>query len=586
MGCGASHPTHPQPSDVSPSPLANAASSSSFTQPHTHTDPHDTQRPSTIPATTLQQEQARQDKERSTSTRSNDAAQRPPVRTATIHPSNLTLLPPSSTSASPSLSPTRQPAASISSANQPPSASSSLASPTGLHPSQRYQLTGAVLGKGHFARVCLALDTANDNRRVAVKQIDKKDMNKNRGIVEAEMSILKKMGAHAYIVGMLDWWEDERKFHIVMELCDGGDLFSKIVEQGKYSEREAVRCCRQIAEALVYMHSCGVIHRDLKPENILLLDSSMDSALKIADFGLSKIVSSIDDVMRTVCGTWAYCAPEVISHKSYTSKVDNWTLGVLMFILLCGYHPFDCYGDLPEPELLDKIMKVDYEFEDAVWDTVSEQAKQLIRGLLRYKPDERLSLADYLQSEWITGAAAASSATNTVVAARLSKMTGRAFRAVVTAKVAAKKFRASISKSPRTPTATSRTGVLVPTLGADGDGAVDGAGVRAGAAGGSLSGGSGGLSFLQRLDTTGRRSVGNAADVVVKHSPSSHSSRTKREQAAAAAAGGGGAAVGKSEREKGGLGGGMRISEEDMDEVEERSESRSEEKEMAEEEML
>ena len=129
--------------------------------------------------------------------------------------------------------------------------------------------------------------------------------------------------------------------------------------------------------------------------------------------------------MRTVCGTWAYCAPEVISHKTYTSKVDNWTLGVLMFILLCGYHPFDCYGDLPEPELLDKIMKVEYEFEDPVWDTVSEQAKLLIKRLLRYKPDERLSLTEYLQSEWITtggGDSGSAGSSSTVIAVRLSKM--------------------------------------------------------------------------------------------------------------------------------------------------------------------
>ena len=100
---------------------------------------------------------------------------------------------------------------------------------------------------------------------------------------------------------------------------------------------------------------------------------------------------------------------------------------------------------------------------------MSEQAKSLIKRLLRYKPEERLSLSEYLQSEWITGAANTSANTNTVIAVRLSKMSNRAFRAVVTAKVAAKKFRASISKSPRTPTATSRTGVLVPMLGTDGD---------------------------------------------------------------------------------------------------------------------
>ena len=601
MGCGASQPTHPQPLTISPAPLANGISSSpadSFTQPNHHDDPAVTQQLSAITASKLQVERARHERERSSlSAGGHQQQQGPPQRTATIHPSNVTLLPPS-TSPSPTLSPTRPAANSLSASSSPlspPSATATPATPT-LHPSQRYVLTGQVLGKGHFARVCLALDTLSSNRRVAVKQIDKKDMNKNRGIVEAEMSILHKMGTHRFIVGMLDWWEDERKFHIVMELCEGGDLFSKIVEQGKYSEREAVRCCRQIAEALVYMHSRGVIHRDLKPENILLLDSSIDSDLKIADFGLSKIVSSIDDVMRTVCGTWAYCAPEVISHRTYTSKVDNWTLGVLMFILLCGYHPFDCYGDLPEPELLDKIMKVEYEFEDPVWDTVSEQAKSLIRRLLRYKPDERLSLSEYLQSEWITATpTTASSATpSTVIAVRLSKMNQRAFRAVVTAKVAAKKFRASISKSPRTPTATSRTGVLVPTLGADAaanePGGEAGHGLGGVGRGGSLSG-SGGLSFLQRLDATGdaRRSVAttNGSELSMgKHSPSSHSSRTRKEHHAHTASmgvvgvvGGGG---GGGEREKGGLGRGMRISEEDIDEM---CDSGREEKEMDEEEL-
>ena len=290
MGCGASQPTYPQPLTITPAPLANAASSSSpadsFTQPNNplHNDPNVTQQLSSITATKLQVERARHERERSSVSTITDvthtaSAHKSPQRTATIHPSNVTLLPPS-TSPSPTLSPITRPAAASISSSSPLSPSttqqqsSAAANGSSMHPSQRYVLTGQILGKGHFARVCLALDTLSNNRRVAVKQIDKKDMNKNRGIVEAEMSILQKMGQHRYIVSMLDWWEDDRKFHIVMELCDGGDLFSKIVEQGKYSEREAVRCCRQIAEALSYMHNCGIIHRDLKPENILLLNSS------------------------------------------------------------------------------------------------------------------------------------------------------------------------------------------------------------------------------------------------------------------------------------------------------------------------
>ena len=421
--------------------------------------------------------------------------------------------------------------------------------------------------------------------------IDKKEMTKNRAIVESELNILKRMGRHRHIVSLLDFYEDDKKFYIVMELCSGGDLFSRIVEQGKYSEAQAVRCCRQIAEALLYIHSCGITHRDLKPENILLLDSAVDADLKIAgrttltshhyhlpitshltpatsllhptvctpthppvhlcpclpfvssDFGLSKILPNVDDVMRTVCGTWAYCAPEVISHHSYTSKVDNWTLGVLMYILLCGYHPFDCYGDLPEPELLEKIMRVDYEFEDPVWEEVSGDAKSLIRRLLVFTPDERMSLHEFIASPWIQSGG--SSQDLTIVRDRLSKFTQRTFRALVTAKVAIKKFRQSISRSPRTPSATVVSGGLVGagrvTLGDEGEEGEGGEGVRGE---GSLSG----LPFLQRLDKRDVRGSGSAAQ-------SSVISLSEEADKVIAV------------KEKGGLGRGTRISEEDQPEV-------------------
>ena len=497
------------------------------------------------------------------------------IRATTIHATSLSLVPPSpSPSSNPHAAPRQSPSPSPSSRPSlaPPSPNSAKAQPasgsfstassaSSLSPASRYQLTSSLLGKGHFARVTLALDTVT-GVNVAIKVIDKKEMVKNRSIVESEMSILKRMGRHRHIVSMLDFFEDDRRFFIVMELCSGGDLFSRIVDQGKYSEQQAVRCCRQIAEALVYIHSCGITHRDLKPENILLLSSAIDSDIKLADFGLSKILPNIDDVMRTVCGTWAYTAPEVIAHKSYTSKVDNWTLGVLMYILLCGYHPFDCYGDLPEPELLDKIMRVDFEFEDPVWDEVSADAKRLISALIVYQPEDRLSLTDFLQSDWIlSGGKGGSGAELSVVQARLSKFTHHTLRALVTAKVAIKKFRASISKSPRTPSTKSQqhyTHSLAAAVhtpgGDDGDGS-DGDVDDNRRGEGSLSG----LSFLNRLD---KKDVPRGSGSVV---------RVEEKGTAAAAS----AAAAQGVKEKGGLGRGMRISEED------RELSASEEKEAA-----
>lgn len=209
----------------------------------------------------------------------------------------------------------------------------------------------------------------------------------------------------------------------------------------------AIRVCRQLAEALQYIHKHNISHRDLKPENILLTSDSLDSDIKVADFGLSKVVQGHQSVMKTVCGTWAYCAPEVIQRKPYTSAVDNWTLGVLMFVLLSGYHPFDVYGELPEPQLLSKIVSVDYDFDDSAWDDVSENAKSLIRQLLQAEPEDRLSLEEYLASPWIQGEGVREGESKAVVD-RLQNLKIGGLRGIVGAKIAAKKFRNSIVGSP------------------------------------------------------------------------------------------------------------------------------------------
>ena len=214
-------------------------------------------------------------------------SQQQPHRVNTVHPSTVTLIPPSpSPTSDPRTSPiaVRSPSSNPDPHRAPPKAKAPTPTCSSPTAASRYQLTSSLLGKGHFAKVALAIDVVT-GVEVAIKVIDKKEMTKNRAIVESELSVLKRMGKHRHIVSLLDFYEDERKFYIVMELCQGGDLFSRIVEQGKYSETQAVRSCKQIAEALLYIHSCGISHRDLKPENILLLNTSSESDLKIADFG-------------------------------------------------------------------------------------------------------------------------------------------------------------------------------------------------------------------------------------------------------------------------------------------------------------
>lgn len=308
---------------------------------------------------------------------------------------------------------------------------------------EKYEL-GRELGRGHFAKV-RACTRKSDGVEFAIKIIDKSELKSSQAVVKEEIDILRKVGQHKHVVSLVDTFEDESEFYLIMEMCSGGDLFSKIVGDGKFSEVAAVRFCGQLASALKYIHSKGITHRDLKPENILLTSASLDADIKVADFGLSKLVRSSSHMMRTVCGTWAYCAPEVISRRPYSQEVDNWTLGVLMFILLSGYHPFDVYGELPEPQLLAKIQDCEYDFEDEVWESVSENAKDLIKGLLKLEPADRLSLTDYLQSPWIKGEGVADKARPEMVERLYKFNMGRThFRALVLAKLASKKFKASI----------------------------------------------------------------------------------------------------------------------------------------------
>lgn len=263
----------------------------------------------------------------------------------------------------------------------------------------RYHMK-ATLGKGRYGvvKVCVEKETGNE---YAVKIIDGKSM-KRESVINDEVSKLKKLGNHKNVVNFYDFFKDSRgMFYIVMELCSGGDLFSRISQEGSYTERRAAVLLKQLAEALKYIHSLGITHRDLKPENILLSHKGADAHVKIVDFGLSKLVKDSQLLMTTVIGTWAYCAPEVFSNKPYDSSVDTWALGIIMFIMLAGYHPFDPYGELSDGDLIDRISKDDFDFNEPEWDGISAEAKFIIRRLLQKDPAKRLKLDEFLNTPWV-----------------------------------------------------------------------------------------------------------------------------------------------------------------------------------------
>lgn len=184
-----------------------------------------------------------------------------------------------------------------------------------------------------------------------------------------------------------------------------------MVERGPYSEFEASRHVAKIGHALKYLHSKGIVHRDLKPENLILVDKTDDSDLKIADFGLSKMVDDIENAtMQTVCGTWAYAAPEVktslmsssdASKASYTAKVDLWSTGVILFVVLAAYHPFDPDGEADDATLWRNICAGTFTFDDEAWNDISDGAKDLIRKLIVVDPNKRYGTEELLNHPWV-----------------------------------------------------------------------------------------------------------------------------------------------------------------------------------------
>ena len=178
---------------------------------------------------------------------------------------------------------------------------------------------------------------------------------------------------HRYVVKLYDVFDDEQYLDLVIECLNGGEMFERIVDKGQYNEADTAFVIKQLAEGLKYLHTQGIVHRDLKPENLLYENSSDDCNIKITDFGLAKLTDGENPaLMRTACGTPGYVAPEILSGKSYGQEVDIWSLGVIMYILLCGFPPFYSENDA---ELYALIRTATYSFPSPYWDNISKEAR-------------------------------------------------------------------------------------------------------------------------------------------------------------------------------------------------------------------
>eukprot|EP01087_Luapelamoeba_hula_P006472 TRINITY_DN1654_c0_g1_i2.p1 TRINITY_DN1654_c0_g1~~TRINITY_DN1654_c0_g1_i2.p1 ORF type:complete len:237 (+),score=52.51 TRINITY_DN1654_c0_g1_i2:385-1095(+) len=205
---------------------------------------------------------------------------------------------------------------------------------------------------------------------------------------------------HPNILKLFEVYEDDEHFFLVLELVEGLELFDKIVDRGNYSERDAANIVKQILEAVRYLHQEGIVHRDLKPENLLSAGEGENEVVKVADFGFAKNFG--EEKLVTSCGSPGYVAPEVLTEDTYTNAVDMWSVGVIIYILLSGYPPF--YDESP-PKIFKKITEAKYDFDDPVWDDISDIAKDLIRCLLVKDPYQRLSAKKCLKHPWIAGQA-------------------------------------------------------------------------------------------------------------------------------------------------------------------------------------
>ncbi|CAG8550297.1 21484_t:CDS:2 [Racocetra persica] len=259
----------------------------------------------------------------------------------------------------------------------------------------------SVLGQGSFAVVRKCTDKRT-NVDYALKIISKDVIKGKEQMLTTELDVLKQVN-HPHLVTLHELVETKDNVYIITDLASGGELYSQLEQRGNYTEKDAAHLVEQVLKGVIYLHDHDIVHRDLKPENLLFSDAtSPNPKLMITDFGLSKILKHHDDILMTACGTPGYVAPEVLSQKGYSKPCDIWSIGVILYTVLCGYTPF--WGH-DQAALFNCILKGQYEFDEDYWNHISNEAKDLINKMLTYNPDERITAHDALKHPWFEYAA-------------------------------------------------------------------------------------------------------------------------------------------------------------------------------------
>ena len=246
------------------------------------------------------------------------------------------------------------------------------------------------LGHGSYGQV----------KKVKHKQLGEiramKITNKKSDSSKYEIEILRKI-SHPNITNIFEIFADSKKYYVIMEFLEGGELFEAITSIGSFTEASACKVMKQILSAVYYLHSNRIVHRDLKPENIMLTQKPKNGnyQIKLIDFGTAKIFKP-GKKMNKFIGTSYYIAPEVLKER-YDEKCDVWSCGVILFILLCGYPPFNGNTNV---DIFHAIQNQNPIFGGEEWEDITSEAKDLIKLMLKKNPNERLTAEMCLRHKW------------------------------------------------------------------------------------------------------------------------------------------------------------------------------------------
>lgn len=266
---------------------------------------------------------------------------------------------------------------------------------------ERHYRIGELIGEGGFATVRVG-QCKRTQQVVAIKTMRKEQ--EYMQLYGREIAVIKRVD-HPNIVRTYDLFETDKKIHIVMEYMRGGMLFEAIEDGIDFPEVDVAQLLREILHGMMYLHELGVVHRDIKPENVLTTDTKPPWHVKIADFGLSKFAqnsaSPQDMLMKTLIGTPEFIAPEMANHQNYTSKVDIWAVGMLMYNVVTGKLPFDD----DEQDFIGRLRQgLQLNFPEPQWEHYSEEAKLFTRALLCPDPNKRLTALGALVHPWLDDA--------------------------------------------------------------------------------------------------------------------------------------------------------------------------------------